>query len=407
MARLCLLSFVVLALLVVLLPVGSDAASVYGQVHLGERIESGDIRAVTLGGSMQMFVDSLGVLQMNTALLSKIPRVTIGANQYLALDEGRSDDYSERDISAVFSGFKLVFPTLVGIRLAVGYVGRFTPDGGYAVRGLTQGGNAYTTAYTRGGSFFSLPITTAFDVTRYASVGLTFSFEQGTVEDRYDILFDDESFNDGVGLKKEDLSAHGFGAGVVFYPFPGLVVGGTYDGKIDYDGEAYEKYTQTGLDTSYATAASIPARFSVGVSWLLRGDFLFLASAAWSDFTKFRGLAFPTDRLLEERDFAFGFEYVRGIPIKRRHLPLRLSFSYHELPFDYPLEPANRKQVTSYLVGFGTGFKVGDGRGKIDLGILVGTQGSIADNGLEDRLVRIYLGLSGSEIWKRKGGRME
>jgi hypothetical protein len=378
---------------------------------LGERIESGDIRAVTLGGSMQMFIDSLGVLQQNTALLAKIPRVTIGANQYVAIDEGRSNEYSERDISAVFSGFKLVFPTLVGVRLAAGYVGRFTPDGGFAINDVSSGGDAYSTTYRRSGSLFSLPISLAFDVTRFASIGLTYSFEQGTVEDRYDILFDNRSFSPGVGLKKEDLSGHGFGGGLAFYPLSGLVVGFSYDSKIDYDGEAYEKYTQAGLDTSYATSVTIPERYSLGASWLFGDDYLLLASAAWSDFTKFRGLAFPTDRLLKERDFAVGFEYVRGLRIRSLRLPIRLSLSYHELPFAYPGDPVNdpdnQRQVTSYLVGFGTGFEIGSGRGKIDLGILVGRQGSIAENGIEDRLVRVYLGLSGSEVWKRKGGRME
>lgn len=401
--RLVCVTLGILAVMVAFLPMSSRAASVYGMVHLGERLQSGDIRAVTLGGSTQMFVDSLAVLHMNTALLAKIPRVTIGANQFVGIDEATTDDYSEQDISAVFSGFKFVFPTLGGLRLAVGYVGRFNPDGGFATRGSTDSGDAYTNLYTRAGSFFSVPITIAFNASRFASVGLTFSFEQGTVEDEFRIEFDnDDIFEPSAGIKKEDLSGHAFAGDVAFYPLPGLVLGATYQSKIDYDGEAYEDYYQRAeWDTSYATTVSIPSRLSVGGSWLIAEDYLFLASAAFSDFTKFNGLVFPTDRLTKEREYAFGFEYVRGIRIKSLRMPLRVSFNYYTLPFDYP----QGQEISRYLVGFGTGFEYGQGRGKIDLGFLVGKQGSVADNGIEDRLIRIYLGLSGSELWKRKGGR--
>jgi hypothetical protein len=369
-------------------------------VHLGERIQSGDIRAVTLGGSMQMFVDSLGVLHTNTALLAKIPRVTIGANQYVAIDKAQSEDYSERDISAVFSGFKFVFPTLRGLRLAVGYVGRFTPEGGFALGSTTDSGDAYTVTYTRGGSFFSVPITLAFNTTRFASVGLTYSFEQGTVEDRYDTVFDDPTFAPGAGLKKEDLSGHAFAGDIAFYPLPGMIFGATFQSKIDYDGTAYEKFTQSDLDSSYSTAVTIPRRITVGGSWLVADDYLVLASAGFSDFTEFRGLAFPADRLTQEREYAFGFEYVRGIRVKRSRIPVRISFNYYQLPFESP----QGQTISRFLVGFGTGVEYGDGRGKIDLGFLVGKQGSVEDNGIEDQLIRIYLGLSGSEMWKRRGG---
>ncbi|UCG50415.1 MAG: hypothetical protein JSW58_09375 [Candidatus Latescibacterota bacterium] len=379
----------------------SRATSIYSMVFVGERLESGDARAIALGGSTQLFTDSLAVLHMNPALLSRVPRVTIGATQYAAVDQGRSSDYTERDVSVVFSGFRLLVPIVAGVRLSVGYIGRFNPDGSFAIRGVTDGGEAYTNTLTKAGGIYSVPFTAAFDVTRYASLGLTFSLEQGTVEEEYVVNFENRSIVDGAGIKKEDLGGTGFGGGLVLRPYGGLTIGAMYESKVDYDTDVQERFSQAALDTFYSSSVTLPSRTNVGISWRIRDRFLVLASAAWSDFRDSAGLGFPTSRLGEERSYAFGFEYAPGIRVKSIRLPIRVSFSFHELPFDHP----QGQNVSKYLVGLGTGIAVAGGKGKLDLAIRAGKIGSLGDNRVEDRLIRIYVGLSGSELWKRKGGR--
>jgi hypothetical protein len=105
--------------------------------------------------------------------------------------------------------------------------------------------------------------------------------------------------------------------------------------------------------------------------------------------------------LQEEKNYALGLEYLRGIPIKGMRIPVRLGFNYQTLPFDHP----GGEQLTKFLVGVGTGFSVKDGLGKIDVALQFGQTGSMDSNGIEDRLIRVYVGICGSELWKRKGGR--
>jgi len=267
-------------------PAEPKAASVYSMVLVGEAIESGDVRAISLGGSTQLFVDSLGAVQLNPALLARIPRVTIGATQYLAMDQGRSDAYRETDVSFTFSSFRAVFPVTGLFRFAIGYTGRYEPEGSFSLRDATDGGDEFTQTYKKSGGLFSIPLTAAFDVTRYASVGLTFSFERGTIEERWDVVFDELSFVPGAGLKKKDLSGTGFGGGVVLYPASGVTIGGMYESAIDYDAEVYEKYTQVSLDTSYSSTLSLPARVSAGATWRFGDTFMVLASGAWRDYVE-------------------------------------------------------------------------------------------------------------------------
>ena len=287
-------------------------------------------------------------------------------------------------------------------RLSIGYMGRFDPEGGFVLQGATEAGDVYTTKYTKTGGLFSIPLTVSFDLTRFASVGLTISLEDGSVEERWDIEFEDPLFESSAAIKKESMSGTGYGAGVVLYPLDGLMIGGMWESAINYDSDVRERFRDlSAVDTSYSRTVKIPSRVNAGASWSIADRFLLLASVSYSDFTKFEGLSFPADQLKEERSYALGLEYLPGIRVKGRRIPFRLGFNYQELPYDHP----NGEPLSKVLVGFGTGFNIKDGLGKIDLALQFGQVGSMENNGIEDRLVRVYVGICGSELWKRKGGR--
>jgi hypothetical protein len=380
-------------------PQVSGATAVYSMVLIGERLESGDVRAVALGGSTQLVTDSLSVLQTNPALLGGLKLVSIAATQFLAVDEARSEEYNERDISYVFPAFRAAFPIAGLFVFSVGYVGRFDPDGSFETRGVTQSGDIFTRRFTKLGGLFSIPFTISADITDYASLGLTVSLEKGFVEERWDTEFDDPALAPSAGRQKEELDGTGFAGGIALRPLSGLVVGGMFESEVDYDTDIKEQFTQSSLDTSFTSTVKLPARASVGVTWGVTESVLLLGSFSWSDFTKFRGLAFPTTRLGKETAYAFGFEYD-GVSIFGRRFPIRLSLNYQELPFDHPAGRA----VEKFLVGFGTGLTILDGKGKFDVAFSGGKIGAIGDNGVEDRVFRLYIGVSGGEVWRRRGG---
>jgi hypothetical protein len=395
-----------LALALVLLSAASatdaGATSVYSMLLLGEPIESGEVRAISVGGSTQMLDDSLGVVQLNPALLSRVPRVTIGATQYLAVDEGRNSEYSERDVSFTFSSFRAVFPVARLFRFGIGYTGRYEPGSGFTISGETEGGNAYTQRYEKSGGLYSVPLTVAFDLTRFVSLGLTYSFEQGTIENRWTIVFGGRTFVPGAGLQKEDLSGHGLAAGVLLRPFDGVILGGMYEEAIDYDTEIAERYSTSSLDTSYAATLTLPRHVVLGATVRFGDSFLVAASGSWRDFGKIEGQGFSSSGLAAEQSLSIGAEYLRGFRVGGIRFPLRGGFKYELLPFEYP----DGEKVEKYLVSLGTGVKVRGGKGKLDIGIQGGRVGSLGKNGIEDRLVRIYLGIAGGEEWKKKGAEL-
>jgi hypothetical protein len=391
-----------LVLVAVAVPTGARAASVFSMLLLGEPIEAGEVRSISLGGSTQIMEDSLGVLQLNPALLSRVPRVTIGATQYLAVDEARNSEYSERDVSFTFSSFRAVFPIAGLFRFAVGYTGRYEPGSGFSVRGETAGGNSYIQQFEKSGGLFSVPLTVAFDLTRFASIGLTYSFERGTIENRWVTVFGEASFAPGAALQKGDFTGNGLGVGIVLRPTGRLSIGGTYEGAIDYDVALSERYSQAALDTTYAGAFTLPRRVMLGAAWRLGDNWIVLASGAWRDFAGFEGAGFSQGDLSAEQSASLGGEYLRGFRLGGTQFPVRVGFNYQRFPYDFPAG----KKVEKFLVSLGTGVVVKGGKGKLDIAIQGGRAGSRGTNGIEDRLVRIFLGISAGEEWKRKGAEL-
>jgi long-subunit fatty acid transport protein len=381
-------------------PVTTQATSVFNMVLLGERLETGDTRSIALGGSTQLISDSLGVLQLNPALLARINKVQIGATQFIGFDQGRSTEFAERDISVLFPTFRLAFPIMGKFVFSFGYMGRYDPDGTFVEFGQTASGVDFLTRFSKTGGLYSIPFTLSFNVSRYAAVGLTYSIENGFVQERWDKEFNALLFAPGAGFKKEEFEGNGYGAGVVLRPTDRIIVGGAFESQIDYDTSVQERFTQPALDTTYVSSATLPARVSVGVTVEATRDVTVAASYAWSDFKDFKGLSFDSNRLSREVSYAVGVEYGKGVKVLGKRFPLRASFNFQELPFAHPVG----QQINKFLFGFGTGFLIRDGRGKIDMALQAGQVGAINDNDVEDRVIRVYFSVTGAEQWKRRGG---
>jgi hypothetical protein len=375
------------------------STSIFSLNLLGERIESGDARTIALGGSFQMVPDSLGVLQMNPALLTYCRKVTIGASQILAMDKGRSETLTERDVSFIYPAFMGAFPLTRYLTLGIGYRGKNDPDGTFVLSDATEDGTGYKRTFSKSGGIYAVPLTLTATFSNYAAVGLSYTLEKGSIEDRWDITFGDAGYAPGAGLKKEELSGSGYGLGVLLFPVGPVMVGGTYESEVEYDVKVKERFTLTALDSNYTRSAKVPSRLSVAMTWKVAPNWFVLASYVTSDFTKLEGFTFPSERQYREESYAVGVEYSKGFPLKKLRFPVRLSFNYQRLPYDFP----EGERIRKIMFGLGTGLNLVGGKAKMDIALRVGKVGSLSKNTLEDRLVRFYISVTGSEVWKRKG----
>jgi hypothetical protein len=384
------------ALVLVCAP-GARAESSFSLNLLGERIDAGDARAVALGGTVQLLDDSLGVLQLNPAMLSYASRVTFGAGQFFAADANKSSLGDEKDVTTKFTSFSFAFPVLRLFTVGLSYRGRYDPNSEFTTYKTSSAGEAYREEFVRQGGLNSYQLGVARDVGRFVKVGGYVSVENGSVENRWNTIFSASDQAPAYNIQDRTLSGSGWGLGLVLRPMRQVMVGVTYEGEIDYDVEVVERYTNSAAEGSYDESMTLPARWTAAAHWHSE-EFAVYAGASIRDFEQFEGLAFPRERLYREEVASLGVEYLRGFGLFGRRFPVRVSMTFERLPYDYP----EGERVQRLVAGLGTGLLFSDGRGKIDVALQAGRVGSKDSNGLQTNLLRLYVGVSGSEVWKRK-----
>lgn len=376
---------------------GARADSKWALVFLGDRMWSGDVRATSLGSDMQLLEDSLS-LQHNTATLSTIRKFTFTANVYFTSDRATSENYTETDGSFTFSSFSFAVPVMSRLTLGLGYKGRNNGASAFIYEDVTDGGKIFGQFYNRSGGLTSFPFTAGVHIARFLQVGGYISVERGNYEDRWDIIFKDPSYNSANSTQTWDMRGTGYGASFVLKPPGGISLGVTWDREVEYDTEVRERFTNPISDKNYKEQTLLPERLTVSGLWRYKNQFAFYGTWSYSDFTTFSGLAFPTDRLLAENIVSGGFEYLRGLPLGGKRFPIRLGATYTELPYTFPAQ----EPIQSYMFELGTGLKFRRGRGKLDLAIQGGTTGNLSTNTMENRVIRILIGVSGAEVWRRQ-----
>jgi hypothetical protein len=365
-------------------------------VFLGDRVWAGDIRAVGLGSNMQLLEDSLA-LQQNPATTINIRKFTFQTSAYFSSDRGSSDDYTETDASFTFSSFIFAVPLIDRLSVGLGYRGRYNAPSGLVMTDETPGGAGYDQTYARSGGLISFPFLFGLRITDFIQVGGTISVERGNYENTWTIQFQDPTYNVATSSQTWDMKGTGYSAGLLLRPPGGLSLGVTWESQIDYDTEVKERFTNPISDKDYAETSVLPERWTVSGIWQFHRKMALYGTWSYSDFSQFSGMGFPTERLYEQNIVSGGFEFQRAVPLGKARYPIRLGGSFTQLPYDYPAG----ERVDSYLFELGSGWTSRNGKAKIDVTLQGGVTGSIDKNNLEDRVFRIYVGLSGAEEWRR------
>ncbi len=371
------------------------ADSIFGMNLLGERIEAVDARVAALGGFVMIVDDSLGLMQLNPAMLAFSKRVAFGAAGYVTSDANQSADFERTIVATKFSSLMFAFPLFKRtLTASIGYRGHYDPDFDYSIPGTTTSGENYLDIFERTGGTWGVPISIAADLGRYAKIGGSVSLERGTIETRWMTDFEGINTADASSTQIRQVSTTGFGGGVVVRPIAGVGLGLAFESELDYDVDTSEAFTNSASDTTYDENMVQPARWIASAAWRAARGLTFYGGASYSDFTQFEGLDFPADRLAEEIVAGLGVEYrFRG-----SRFPIRLSGRYEKLPYTLP----DGEEITRVSFALGSGLLFRTGRGKLDAALQFGKVGSVDTNTYEDRQIRFYVSITGSEQWSTK-----
>jgi hypothetical protein len=257
------------------------------------------------------------------------------------------------------------------------------------------------------GSLYSLYLSVARPIVRQVSVGLDIEFHRGGADRSWFLQAPPEVEGLPRNLNTQDIvendySGESLTVGVLASPARWIDVGLSF--RPGYSLSIDRTLTAgTGHREKSSGSLDVPSCFILGCAVMpvkkLQAGFEYERSP-WGDRSPGEFLPFRT---ADYERVSLGLEYLPSVdPLSAAWLrwPLRAGFMWRGLP---SLVDGYRVTETSWTAGIG--IWLGNGRGRLDLFTDYTTRGSMDETGVEERLLRFGVSISGFEKWvpKRKG----
>jgi hypothetical protein len=290
----------------------------------------------------------------------------------------------------------LGIPLRKGLVVGLGYRTRFEGKGDLAYEREIEGAPTAAEVYDHRSGLFTVPLSIAWGITPWARVGGAFQLERGSIKDASRIEFNSTSYRDVESRRDRTFSGTSWNASALVQVHPRISVGAAVNSATEYAVDEAFTYTRSDFDSISQYDFTLPLAWEVGAAleitgrWWLSSHFWQRRAPGHDGFPQLAG-SIGDERLislgLERRRVASGSFFSR--------IPLRFGFYEDRWHFEHP----DGRPVKSRFVTLGSGFDLPGGPGAIDLSLEMGQIGSISDNGLDERVIRLAVGLSASEAW--------
>ncbi len=392
--------------LALLAAAGARANSQFASSALGIGIGPTHVRGWTMGGLGLALGDTLRLSLANPAGPGGCRRVSMSA-VYLA-DRRRAADPGG-EIYFTSSGFPLFeFMIPFGSRVALGFGYDEDADIGTARTRVPFGPDEdpaipHTRYFERKGALFRVPAVAAFRLFRDVRIGFRLDNYFLNIEEVYDLEFDETS----VLPTTERLRIGCSGTGATFgllVPLPGRAEAGlVYTTSASLDGER-ERVGASGALVVEPVGIGVPERIGGGASISFGTAWTAGAEASLVRWESVEDTVTSPGGYADAVQYAFGVERAPGRddPWFLR-VPLRAGFRLDPLAY----RSSSGSEIAGWSVSAGSGFPLGGGRGVCDFGLEYGRLGDRGEIGLEESYLRVLIGFSGQEPWRRRKSYVE
>ncbi|RRB07526.1 hypothetical protein [Larkinella rosea] len=388
--------------------------SPYSALGIGEIYGNNNITNMGMGGLGTAYANGFFLNSVNPALLVR-NRYTIFEVGLLGQTKRLSDSrgQSQRDFGANISYLTLTFPVTrywsagIGLR-PYSYVDYQT------TQYQKVPGTIYESEYVYHGKggLNKAVFTNGFSITRNFFVGVEAAFLFGNITNDSDsrLLIG----GDDITVKRSTLTSYSdvvWRFGAAWRPKIAkdwfLNVGATVDPMTRLGGKSVDTYQQidasgTQISTpdtvSSRTNGSItlPAQFKGGIVLEKSQKLAFGVEFGYQPWSKYKGLGGTPGNLKDSYSFGAGLEFTPKTRSLRylELIPYRVGFNYSKLPYS-----VSGKQPTDMSASLGFSLPVGQFVNSMTISLTGGQRGTVIDNQIKERYVKIGLGLSLNQQW--------
>jgi len=387
------------AILILLLPCGLRAQSIYGMNYLGEAVRMGSSRHQALGYSMVAVQDTSNSVTSNPASTADLNMVTLTVQQVLSASRVYFLDFVSKQTRYTVPTFTASFPVRKGLVVTAGYRTRYMGRADFAYQIEIEGAPTAFQNYKLDSNLFVLPVIVAWKPVKSLRVAGEAQFNLGSVIDKVNVWFDDLNYRNVDSKRRRSYTGLSWGASALWEVHPRLWLGCNIDGAVDYRVEEVIDNTTSERDTVFAYDYTLPLAWDVGFSanpygrWWLSASYWMRSAAVPVGYSQLEG------NVGDEKHIGFGIE--RRASNDRNvlsQLPIRLGFYMDTWHLHFPAG----QEVNSMFLTVGSAIPLGNTPGAIDFTIEFGRTGSQEENFVEENILRFGLSFSLSEPWSKR-----
>ncbi|MCX5752594.1 MAG: hypothetical protein NTW97_02975, partial [Candidatus Krumholzibacteria bacterium] len=321
--------------------------------------------------------------------------LTFSLVEILSVTNVRSGSVAAYENRYQLPSVMLGVPVRKGLVLGIGYQTEFIGKGDFSFDSPIDSTATAHETYRHRSGLFDVPLSIAWRPVSWARVAGAYRLERGSIKDDYRVDY----YSSVESKRMRSFSGDSWSGSVILNVHPRLSLGLGWKSAIAYEGEETFKYSRAEFDSVAAWRFKVPYSWDVGAACGISEQW-WLSAHFWR-----RGA--PETRGFEQLAGSIGEERLVALGVEKRsgragglftRIPLRLGFYENRWHFEYPAG----RPVKSRFVTFGTAFDLPGGPGAIDLSFEIGQIGSVADNGMDERVFRMAFGLSASETWSKR-----
>ena len=413
--------FLTIALLPLMAVTQNQTSSPYSFFGIGNTYEQVNIRTLGMGGANLAVRSNMYINFSNPASYTGIDTLSFvaGVGLQSTMATYRTNESTSDLSNTSVNHLSFAFPITRWWKSSLALI-PFS-NVGYQVQEdkLTDFNMLTRTVYSGSGGLDKVNFGNAFQLSKNLSVGINSSYYFGRVEHRQTVLFPDSAYIVNARLQERDLlSGLHFTLGVQYFIPTGenssLGLAATFSPtatlkvETDYlattflgDQEGYESAIDTVYNWNGVGGETIlPYAYGIGISWEKKNKLLVAADFMFDNWVAFIYLG-QSNNLSDKMKASFGMEFIPTSNNLSSYIKLihyRIGARYNKLGLQF-----NNTDIQEYAISVGFGLPLRKSNSILNLGIEIGQNGTIENSLIQERFVKVALGISIRENWFRKG----
>jgi len=373
------------------------SGTVFSSYGIGIPYDFPSTQSMGLGDVSIALLSPVNINRTNPAALHLI-RTSRLSIQYL-FENNVYDDGTDKanSVYSNFDGFYFVVPLGKDIRFASG-LRPWTRADYHLLFESSFYNETYSKSVVGEGGLNTFNFSLSWSPLTRASIGITGNYVFGTIEEKWELVFNNTSFvssNDVITTRMNGLN---FTAGFIVQPWTTLSIGGIFRPGFEIDTETEMDYVFDTPEDLVEGILNYPMSWGLGAVYYMKDIGLVGMEYFTRKWNEFSIQNEEVDGLHESKRISIGAELLRSTdPFSRysKRIAYRIGFSYKT----FPVTDLNNNDITETCFSLGFGFPLSLNVAHINAAIQYGKRGNLNTSGLSENLLRISLAISGGEKW--------